>query len=953
MATDLERLTVSLEANVKKFENELARARGVALKSMRDVESAADRAGKSVGDALSGALGRAAEIAAPALIAHEIRKMADEWQEASNKIKAAGVETASAGSALAQVADIAERSRTSFSATADLYARLTRSSKSLGASQSEVSVATEAVSKGLKISGASAAESQAAMVQLGQALQSGRLGGDELRSLLEGAPLIAQSVANEFGVTIGQLKDLGAAGQLSASRVFKALVDSADEVNAAFARTNPTVADAFEVLQTAATRYVGTSSAVNTATATLTAGLTVLAANFTLVANGATALGAVIAARLVAAGLAPLVTRLLAASTAAVAVVPALNGVNVALAATVAGTNAASLAMTALRGALAVVGGPVGAAILGIGVAALYASQQSAAAEERARQYAAALDEVRASADASGKAIDEHTNAVVRAAKAQAAEQTNKLTADLTSAQDDITSFSASIENAMTRAAAALRSRGLNAAAGAPLDELKRQFKSGEISAEDLKGKLFELANSNPRFQSIADQMAPLLEKLAGAIALVAKLRDQLAGIGGSVAAATDKAIEARIPNPTAGTTFDQDAGTARSDPVLRDLQGRGALQRAVADAEMDKTARKIKETRDKLREEIQTSGGTVDQAALDLAARRIVSAQETSSKGGATAKTPADRASSSIDRQIRAIATQRAELEAELQTIGKSNAEKEKAIALAHAETTAREAGTQVTVEQRRRIEEEVTAREAAAEAVRRQEDAQQSLNQTVELFGNAAIDGLVGVIANGEKASDVVRNLASSLAQAALQAALLGQGPLAGLFGTSAGAGKTGGLIGALGGLFGGSSGSAGATIAGGSGGLYATGGYTGPGGKYQPAGVVHKGEYVFDAAATRKIGVGNLEALRRGYADGGYVGPAMPSIPRGAAARGAGAIQVNVINQNGSDIEQRTTQTPNGPRLDVMVKDVVAKDFASNGPLARQFQAMYGVNRMGGRR
>ncbi|EPC3780515.1 phage tail tape measure C-terminal domain-containing protein [Citrobacter farmeri] len=45
------------------------------------------------------------------------------------------------------------------------------------------------------------------------------------------------------------------------------------------------------------------------------------------------------------------------------------------------------------------------------------------------------------------------------------------------------------------------------------------------------------------------------------------------------------------------------------------------------------------------------------------------------------------------------------------------------------------------------------------------------------------------------------------------------------------------------------------------------FANGGYTGPGGKYQPAGVVHKGEYVFDQAATNRIGVSNLEALRNG--------------------------------------------------------------------------------------
>lgn len=65
------------------------------------------------------------------------------------------------------------------------------------------------------------------------------------------------------------------------------------------------------------------------------------------------------------------------------------------------------------------------------------------------------------------------------------------------------------------------------------------------------------------------------------------------------------------------------------------------------------------------------------------------------------------------------------------------------------------------------------------------------------------------------------------------------------------------------------------------------FAEGGYTGAGGKYQPAGVVHRGEYVFDAASTSRIGVGTLERIRSGYADGGYVGPL--SLAQGGTMQG----------------------------------------------------------------
>ena len=88
----------------------------------------------------------------------------------------------------------------------------------------------------------------------------------------------------------------------------------------------------------------------------------------------------------------------------------------------------------------------------------------------------------------------------------------------------------------------------------------------------------------------------------------------------------------------------------------------------------------------------------------------------------------------------------------------------------------------------------------------------------------------------------------------------------------------------------------------------GLFDKGGFTGPGGKLTPAGIVHKGEYVFDAAATRRIGVPTLERLR-GYANGGYVGaPRAPRLNgRGMAANNnaqPGVLQVQISGASGDD-------------------------------------------------
>jgi hypothetical protein len=112
---------------------------------------------------------------------------------------------------------------------------------------------------------------------------------------------------------------------------------------------------------------------------------------------------------------------------------------------------------------------------------------------------------------------------------------------------------------------------------------------------------------------------------------------------------------------------------------------------------------------------------------------------------------------------------------------------------------------------------------------------------------------DGFIDAIVSGQDFAGVLADVAKQLAKAFLQAALFGKGPLTGLFGGSPGKG----LFSLLG---------------------FAEGGYTGNGTKYQPAGIVHKGEYVFDAKATRRIGVRKLEALRggmKGFANGGLVG------------------------------------------------------------------------------
>lgn len=192
-----------------------------------------------------------------AAAAGEIADLADAWTRAGNQIAAAGAAAGTAGVSLSTIADISRATRTEFEATATLYARLTRATGDLAVSQDQVIEATRLINQSFVAGGASAQEQASAVLQLSQALQSGVLQGDELRSLRETSPILLQAIAKEFGVAQGALKKLGAEGKLTSDRIFKAILNAAPEIEAQFSVTQSTVADSFTNLRTAAIQYVG------------------------------------------------------------------------------------------------------------------------------------------------------------------------------------------------------------------------------------------------------------------------------------------------------------------------------------------------------------------------------------------------------------------------------------------------------------------------------------------------------------------------------------------------------------------------------------------------------------------------------------------------------------------------------------------------------------------------
>lgn len=166
----------------------------------------------------------------------------------------------------------------------------------------------------------------------------------------------------------------------------------------------------------------------------------------------------------------------------------------------------------------------------------------------------------------------------------------------------------------------------------------------------------------------------------------------------------------------------------------------------------------------------------------------------------------------------------------------------------------------------------------------------------------------GIIDGFIEGASAADILADSLKKIGNALLDDVLNS------IFKVNSAAGGGGGLLSGLFSLFGGGSQWSGIQSGAISGGLFSEGGYTGDGGKYQPAGVVHKGEYVFDQAAVKAAGgPAAMEAMRRnlkGYANGGPVGISVPSVPslRSMSAQSSGVV-VNfnpTIDNRGASVE-----------------------------------------------
>ena len=208
------------------------------------------------GDAM-GRVRTALAFAGVTLTAGSIVGMADAYTTLQNKLQPVTSSQAQVNELTGEMFELANRTRSEVGATTQAFVRFDRAMKGLGRSQDDTIRLTETINKALIVSGSTTQEAQSALLQLSQAFNSGRLNGDEFRAVSENMPMVLDALSKSMGVPIGALKELGSEGKITSGELIKALDLIEAEVDANFAKTVPTIAQAFVVLRNSTSQFFG------------------------------------------------------------------------------------------------------------------------------------------------------------------------------------------------------------------------------------------------------------------------------------------------------------------------------------------------------------------------------------------------------------------------------------------------------------------------------------------------------------------------------------------------------------------------------------------------------------------------------------------------------------------------------------------------------------------------
>lgn len=233
--------------------------------SMKKAERSVDSTARRMTLSLQSGLGNAASLIrgfagplAAALSVRQVAQYAQAWTELNNRLKLVTATNKDLATASRDIYNIAQQTGQALGSTSEVYSRIAKNAGTYGLSLKEVASITDTVSKAVAISGTSAESASAGLMQFGQALAAQRLGGEELNSILEQTPGLALAIAKGLEVPVGALKEMGKAGKLTGDVIVDALEKSKQFIDTQFGNIDLTAGQQTQRAENALQRYIGT-----------------------------------------------------------------------------------------------------------------------------------------------------------------------------------------------------------------------------------------------------------------------------------------------------------------------------------------------------------------------------------------------------------------------------------------------------------------------------------------------------------------------------------------------------------------------------------------------------------------------------------------------------------------------------------------------------------------------
>lgn len=267
-----------------------------AAAASRETQRALAEVTSQINTAKASALGMAGAFAGAFATGHLIT-LADEWSSVNARLKQASQSSDDFTESQRALMDISQRTGTAFSDNASLFARSAASMREYGYSSQQVLDVTEAISTGLKLSGASTAEASSVITQFSQALAQGVLRGEEFNSVNENGDRVIRALAAGMGVARKDLKAMADQGLLTADKVVPALISQLGTMRGEFEAMPQTVSAATTKIENAFMAWVGGANEATGATATLVSVMNGVADNIDTVAAAAGVLASIGGAR--------------------------------------------------------------------------------------------------------------------------------------------------------------------------------------------------------------------------------------------------------------------------------------------------------------------------------------------------------------------------------------------------------------------------------------------------------------------------------------------------------------------------------------------------------------------------------------------------------------------------------------------------------------------------------